>query len=293
MTIRGIDISSHQATEDWSTLKANGIAFVAVKRTGGDGYINEDGRAQVAGARSVGIVVIHYLYLGEPGYPNVSGLAQAQYFINEVGDDILPGEGISLDWEENGYPYIEQALACLGALEAHYGFKPSIYTYPSYITEHGLANDARVTAYPLWYASYQTNEPSAPRGWGKLMAWQYSDNETIPGVGHVDGDQFDGTVAELMAYGKPGAVTAATVPSDPAAAIGAALQPTNATGEDVRYYIDAQGVPHIDVAFGGVAARILGVNLADVGISVVDTDGKIEDRSMQNNVFQAWKVRAS
>ncbi len=93
-------------------------------------------------------------------------------------------------------------------------------------------------------------------------------------------------VAQVAALVKGGIV-------DQQQQIGAALQPANATGEDVRPYIDAQGRAHVDICFGGVATQILGVNIQDAGIAVLDTDGKSEDRSVQANVFMPWKVRAS
>jgi GH25 family lysozyme M1 (1,4-beta-N-acetylmuramidase) len=228
MSLKGADISSHQPDEDFVVMRDQaGVSVVAVKRTGGTSYTNPYGKAQVDGARAAGLVVIHYLYFGEPGCTDGSGAHEADYFIGVVGDDILPGEGIALDWEEAGAASIDQAIACLTKLEQHYGFLPSIYTYPSYIAEHGFASAPGLARYPLWLASYRSTMPDPPAPWGQIFAWQYSDNEDMAGVGHVDGDRFEGTLDELRAFGRPGAQA---VTPGPAQIIAEAVAPSVATG---------------------------------------------------------------
>lgn len=62
-------------------------------------------------------------------------------------------------------------------------------------------------------------------------------------------------------------------------------------GADVTWVINERGEPVITINFGGNARQILGVNLADLGVSVQNADGEIYDRSIQGGAFKAWAKR--
>jgi lysozyme len=87
--------------------------------------------------------------------------------------------------------------AWLAAVEAQTGRTPIIYTsvgtYPVTTTAF--------SRYPLWVANYGASCPSMPAGWSQWRFWQYSSTGTVTGIGsgNVDLDQFNGTLAELMA----------------------------------------------------------------------------------------------
>lgn len=57
--LRGIDISSHQPAVNWSAV-AVVQDFAVIKATGGLSYVNPQYAKQIAGARSVGLLVGHY-----------------------------------------------------------------------------------------------------------------------------------------------------------------------------------------------------------------------------------------
>jgi lysozyme len=88
--------------------------------------------------------------------------------------------------------------AWLTAVERQTGRTPIIYTstgtYP--------ISMATFAAYPLWVANYGANCPSMPVGWSNWRFWQYSSTGSVTGIqGDVDLDEFDGTLAELTAFG--------------------------------------------------------------------------------------------
>jgi len=91
MTLKGIDVSSHQSTE----FATAGLSFVIVKATEGVSYANPRHAAQVAHARAGSLVVGHY-HFARPG----SVSAQIDHFLrhaNPRGGDLL-----ALDWEDPG-----------------------------------------------------------------------------------------------------------------------------------------------------------------------------------------------
>ncbi len=253
MAIYGVDISSHQPTEQWDVMKQAGVSFAAVKLCGGTTYANEYHDAQAQGARDEQILVIHYGYGLEPTGDPSNGEAEGRVFVARLvaAGGLRDGEGVALDLEEGGGNLAEWALAWLTTVEALTGVAPFLYTYPSFLDEHGL-HDPRLARFPLWLASYRETEPPAPAPWRTIAAWQYSDNEDIPGVGHVDGDRFDGTLADLAALGKrpatasPAAIVAgALAVAHPVGFLAPGTPDTFAWGEDaagvivyrmVRYY---------------------------------------------------------
>lgn len=309
----GVDIASYQGHPDFAQLARDGHTFCVSKLTGEGSYVNPYCAQNATNARAAGLIWGCYDWVEPQSWANDDDArAAARDYLAHM--DLHAGDLITVDFETpvwNTGPLgtnIESAMrAYMETLSVTTQTKIGMYSGPYFLQETGAVNWAWLgdaARYYYWEAAPGAGMmaddsfwPATTPPFATVAIHQHQWHAADPGVvGEFDRDRFQGTIEELRAYGYQDQLQEATVsttPSDPAAAIGAALQPTNATGEDVRYYIDAQGVPHIDVAFGGVAARILGVNLADVGISVVDTDGKIEDRSMQNNVFQAWKVRAS
>lgn len=91
MNVKGIDVSSYQSS-DFAT---SGLAFVVVKATEGTSYVNPRHSAQVAHARSAGLVVGHY-HFARPG----SMPAQAAYFLRHAA--VRAGDLLAFDWEDTG-----------------------------------------------------------------------------------------------------------------------------------------------------------------------------------------------
>jgi Glycosyl hydrolases family 25 len=89
--IKGIDVASYQSASFGTT----GLSFVLIKATEGTDYTNPRYAAQVAHARSQGLIVGHY-HFHRPG----SVSAQADFFLKNA--DVRPGEMIADDWEDTG-----------------------------------------------------------------------------------------------------------------------------------------------------------------------------------------------
>jgi hypothetical protein len=93
------------------------------------------------------------------------------------------------------------ALQWLAHIAAAVGCKPLLYSYPDFMA-HSLTHPA-LAAYPLWYASYQDQAPSAPAPWATYAIWQHTDVASVPGVaGLVDGDVTTLGAEALRALGK-------------------------------------------------------------------------------------------
>ena len=200
--LQGIDLSSMQPNTDWQQV-AQTHQFAFIKATEGAGYINPLFARDWAGAAAAGIVRGAYHF----ARPDVnSAAAEADYFLAAVGL-LSPGDLLVLDFEVGSGNLAGWAQAWLDRVAARVGFLPLLYTYPSFVTEHGLGT-AALAAYPLWYASYQANWPPTPGQWASIAIWQHSDNAVVPGVaGIVDESYTTLTINELKALGRPAPVT--------------------------------------------------------------------------------------
>jgi hypothetical protein len=151
--------------------------------------------------------------------PELNGAqAEAQYFIANL-PTLETGDGVALDFEVGVGDLAAWADAWEADVSAAVGFNPLFYTYPSFITEHNLTNDSFIARFPLWFASYQGQEPTAPGQWKTITIWQHSSTAVVPGVaGQVDEDITSLTRDQLKALGKPAPVTKAPSIEDEATA---------------------------------------------------------------------------
>lgn len=202
-----IDISSHQDPVNFDAVKRAGYEGVIVKATGGDRYINEDYRWQIAGARSVGLVVGHYHYDAEPTIRTGTAEAEAAHFL--AHSDVRPGELVALDAEERRTRDAGRYRTWLNIVERAEGVAPLFYTFQSFLTELPASVWLPLARFPLWYAWYPDSGqsdhfPFPPAPWERIALWQYSGGHSVPGIDSAtDGNVYAGDRSALVALGKP------------------------------------------------------------------------------------------
>lgn len=81
------------------------------------------------------------------------------------------------------------------------------------------------------------------------------------------------------------------LPTRPVTVLTEPQHPPKVDGAEVNYYINKLGEPVVEINFGGTAKRIVGVNLADIGVSVIGTDDATYDRSLQAGAFKPYSRR--
>lgn len=280
MTLRGVDIASHQGPDydypDWAE-------FAVIKATGGHSYVNPELYSQVKNARARGLEVGFYHYMFEPSYgtrDNPSGgdvVREANNFIQAVELVRKPGDTLWLDVEEwggkvgyDGYigDWVVQFCDYVGA---HFGCVVGVYCATWYLLPAGMQGDARLTRYPLWFASWQDEVPGPAytKPWTVITMWQYN-------ADGVDKDEFFGTREEWRAMGVP----------DP-------LAPPP-LGNEIIPHVLPDGRPAVTIVFAGRTDTILGADIQDLGISVLSAteEGVVLDQSVQHNEFGGWRLRS-
>ncbi|HUK69580.1 MAG TPA: lysozyme [Streptosporangiaceae bacterium] len=201
--VRGLDVSDHQASVNWSAVRSDGAQFAYVKATEGTGYVNPDFASQYDGSYEAGLIRGAY-HFALPN--NSSGAAQANYFVANGGgwsDDgrTLPG---ALDIEGNPYgprcyrlsrnamvSWIASFDQTYHALTSRW---PVIYTNSHWWATcvggyRGFASED-----PLWLASFTDRPGPLPAGWAFYTFSQFADAGTFPG----DQDLFNGSSRRLL-----------------------------------------------------------------------------------------------
>lgn len=235
----GPDVSSYQhpdgQTVDWQAAAGSGQTFAIVKASEGTGYVNSYFQGDRAAAAAAGLLVTGY-HFGHPGYDAVS---QADLFASTLGSMAAGSLPPVLDLEvtdgQSPPAMIAWTHAFLDRLQADTGRLPMIYTGP-YFWDSAMAGTTEFTKYPLWEASY-TSAP-APQvfgGWPTYSLWQYTDNQTIPGIsGGVDQSVFRGTATTLSRLGTQPAVVLPPPPGQVTDLYGVSTQHTGTGSTEVH-----------------------------------------------------------
>lgn len=195
--VRGIDISHHQKSINWSVVAKQGLAFAWIKATEGAKMEDEDFEENWKGARDAGLIRGAYHYF----LPQVDAEAQADNFLRTVKlekGDLPP----VLDLEETGGKSPEAVAAgakkWMERVEQKTGVKPILYTFPAFVRDDLPAN--RLREYPLWIAHLRITGPTVPKGFSRWAFWQYTHSARIKGIsGPVDKNYFHGSLEDLAA----------------------------------------------------------------------------------------------
>ena len=197
--IHGIDISHHQGTIDWATLKDEAviderpIRFIMIKATEGANKIDENFKDNFYNAREYGFTRGAYHFYGTRS----TAKAQAQFFISQVKlekGDLPP----VLDVEhkpsnQTDEEFKQSVLEWLRIVENHYGVPPIVYTYYKFKLRY--LSDSSFDAYPYWIAHYYVDKVEYEGAW---KFWQHTDAGRLPGIkGDVDFNIYNGSFYDL------------------------------------------------------------------------------------------------
>lgn len=207
--MRGIDVSHHQGTIDWETVKSQaGLGFVIMKAMFENGHGKESAfEANYAGA--AGLKRGAYLY-SIAMTPQEAQL-EAEDFVRILAKRKLE-YGVWLDLEDKRQRVLSKAeLTRIIDVEAGIilaaGYPCGIYSNKDWY--NNVIDGRRLQErYDFWIARYPRDdygavkEPLAPHGWAKL--WQYSSKGKVPGIkGNVDLDIEMDDLADTRPAGNP------------------------------------------------------------------------------------------
>jgi len=200
----GVDVSSWQGHIDWQRAAADGVQFALIKATEGEGYVNPYLATDWINAKEAGILRGAYHYARpDQGPPE----RQADHLLDAVrqASGLRSGDLLALDIETGTGGLADWTLAFVERIEGQVGFKPLVYTSPSFAREHGFRTRPELGQYGLWLADWQDSIPPAVEPWELVAIWQQTDSGRVDGInGPVDLDRFNGPIERLPLYGYHG-----------------------------------------------------------------------------------------
>ncbi|TGK27554.1 lysozyme [Leptospira gomenensis] len=194
--IRGIDVSNHQGSIDWSSVPKKNVSFVYVKSTEGGDFKDKSFSANWNGARRHGFKVgaYHFFTLCK------TGAEQAENFIQTVPNlpDSLPPV-VDLEFVGNckERPKVEnvqrEISVFLDRIDAHYNSKTILYLTNEFIEKY--LKDGFFD-HPVWIRNiFMHPNTFSSVEW---IIWQYSSRARVEGIsGPVDMNVLNGTLDRL------------------------------------------------------------------------------------------------
>lgn len=194
---QGIDVSYHNGTLDWSTIKAAGVDFAILRAAyrgyGTEGTLVRDAKfaEYMQGAMSQGIPVGAYIY--SQAITTAEAVQEANYILNIV-------RGYSLDlpivfdyefagvktgrldsaWSSgklNKSKMTDIALAFCDTIK-NAGYDAMVYANKTFLSKNLNHEVIENAGYDVWLAHYTTNTNYT----GDYKIWQYTSSGKIPGI---------------------------------------------------------------------------------------------------------------
>jgi lysozyme len=217
--LKGIDVSSYQGKIDWQAVAGDQIRFAFARVSIGVGYSDPRFSANWKHMKSAGLVRGAYQFFR----PDQDAIAQAKLMLDHLdaaggleAGDLPPAIDVEVTEGVGHAKIVAGVRAWLDHVEKATGRRPIVYTSPGF---WGVLDDPTGFAkYPLWIAHWGTDCPTVPGPWKHFAFWQKGPFD-VAGIEHpVDGDYFDGSLDELLAF----AGAAPSAPPPPAASAFAA-----------------------------------------------------------------------
>ena len=185
MAIKGVDISEHNGSVNFSTLKNNGVEFVIIRLGYGSNYTNQDDKRfaeNVKKAEAAGMPWGAYLY----SYAKNTSMAksEAEHALRLLKSK-TPLYGVWYDVEDpqlSGVDVVATSQTFCDAME-NAGYYAGIYASLSWL--NGSLNSSKLDKYDKWVAQWNSS-CTYKKAYG---IWQYTDKLVI------GGKNFDGNWA--------------------------------------------------------------------------------------------------
>jgi lysozyme len=185
----GLDVSKHQGVINWDVVKKDSkIQYVFIKATEGSNVVDEKYRANIQGARRVGIKVGSYHYLTNKSSATTQFENFARTALREE-QDLLPVIDVEVCKQWTPQQLRDSLKVFAEMVEDYYGCKPVIYTYESFYKNYlGKA----FADYPIFIAKYCRTPEGRPNINVNWILWQYSESGRVNGINtYVDLSRFN------------------------------------------------------------------------------------------------------
>jgi lysozyme len=199
VTTKGVDVSYHNGTINWTSVKNAGYEFAFVRISDGTGFRDPMFATNWAGAHAAGLTRGIYQFFR----PNQDVAAQADLVIAAVGTrapgDLPPVIDVEATGNLSPASVAAKVRTWVDRVKAATGVDPIVYT-GKYFWRDQVGGPTTFANNALWIAQYTSLCPDLTSPWNTWAFWQYSETGSVPGIsGGIDVDRFNGTVDELRA----------------------------------------------------------------------------------------------
>lgn len=207
--LNGIDVAQYQEKASLDLIDTD---FYIIKATeGGSDWTDSALDSNVAEARMTGKPIGFY-HFARPLFTEANtAQEEARSFLTAIAPYVELGDFFVLDWEAENQHRTDWALEWLRIVQNATGGTPLLYINTKTLNDHAEAWASVESEFPLWLASYGTNEPGGfdprvptfPVEWAAgFLMWQYTSRGRLANYdGDLDLNVFYGTQADLIALG--------------------------------------------------------------------------------------------
>lgn len=180
----------------WDAMRRNNLVGVILKATESTSYVDNTFRQRYDAAIANGIAVCAYHFLRPGKMPQ-----QMDLFLNTVKP--RQGERMVLDWEDAGVKSGDVAYCVEYLLGKRPDLQITVYASSSFLQSNAQYDD-RLAKTSLWVARYSSQEPYWPENiWKTWTLWQCTDSFKVEGYGPLDGNKFNGSPENCIAWLNP------------------------------------------------------------------------------------------
>lgn len=199
MTSPVIDISHHNPTPDWKTIKQAGVMAVFMKATQGTSYMDPTWPDRYHDASDAGLLCAPYHFL-EGGQIT----KQMDWFLDAA--EAPEGGRLVLDHESDA-TLDELCQAVTYLRNKRPDVQITIYSGHAIKEQLGtITVRQELVGTSLWIAQYNnSSSPAWPKQqWPTWSLWQWTDRESVPGITQpVDGNKWNGSPEALVRFMSP------------------------------------------------------------------------------------------
>ena len=239
-TTFGIDVSYHNGTINWTSVRNAGARFAFIRVSDGNGFHDPKFQTYWPAAKAAGVIRGPYQFFR----PNQDVAQQADFLISSIGGSYTPGDlppviDVEADGGLSPSTVAARVRTWVDRVKAKLGIDPIVYT-GKYFWRDEVGGPTSFANNPLWIAAYTSLCPDLPSPWPRWTFWQNSDTGSIAGIsGDVDLDKFNGSVADLIAFAGGGGTPPPPPPPPPTSCHSATLDRDVPDGTCVQAASDA------------------------------------------------------
>jgi GH25 family lysozyme M1 (1,4-beta-N-acetylmuramidase) len=197
-----VDVSHYEGVPDWDTYAAAHRSDVGIcEATKGTEFVDSTFQQDRQDLSKLGFYCGLYHFAGTPATGKIADpVTEAKAYLKAVGP-LGPKEFPILDFEQTYKMSSKDQIAWMAKwldyVQKATGKTPWVYSYDNFLKDLEGPELQTLTKYPLWEANYPKNDPNPDptkppdtHGWPQLMAWQYSESQTVPGVSQPCDDSY-------------------------------------------------------------------------------------------------------